>query len=94
MVIIEPSILSADFTKLGEAVIEAQNAGVSAIQIDVMDGRFVPNINFGPGVVSAIRPITNMMLDVHLMIDNPEKFIDSFIKAGANYLSFHMEAKS
>jgi ribulose-phosphate 3-epimerase len=92
MVIIEPSILSADFTKLGEAVIEAQNAGVSAIQIDVMDGRFVPNINFGPGVVAAIRPITNMMLDVHLMIVEPEKYIEDFVKAGADRIIVHQEA--
>lgn len=92
MVIIEPSILSADFTKLGEAVIEAQNAGVSAIQIDVMDGRFVPNINFGPGVVASIRPITNMMLDVHLMIIEPEKYIEDFVKAGADRIIVHQEA--
>jgi len=92
MVIIEPSILSADFTKLGEAVIEAQNAGVSAIQIDVMDGRFVPNINFGPGVVAAIRPITNMMLDVHLMIVEPEKYIEDFVKSGADRIIVHQEA--
>jgi len=92
MVIIEPSILSADFTKLGEAVIEAQNAGVSTIQIDVMDGRFVPNINFGPGVVAAIRPITNMMLDVHLMIVEPEKYIEDFVKSGADRIIVHQEA--
>ncbi len=91
MVIIEPSILSADFTKLGEAVIEAQNAGVSAIQIDVMDGRFVPNINFGPGVVAAIRPITNMMLDVHLMIVEPQIYIEDFVKAGADRIIVHQE---
>jgi ribulose-phosphate 3-epimerase len=92
MVVIEPSILSADFTKLGDGVIEAQNAGVSAIQIDVMDGRFVPNINFGPGVVAAIRPITNLMLDVHLMIVEPEKYIEDFVKAGADRIIVHQEA--
>ena len=91
MVVIEPSILSADFTKLGDAVMEAEKAGVSAIQIDVMDGRFVPNINFGPGVVSAIRPITNMMLDVHLMIVEPEKYIEDFVKAGADRIIVHQE---
>ncbi|MCZ6639043.1 MAG: ribulose-phosphate 3-epimerase [Candidatus Dadabacteria bacterium] len=91
MVVIEPSILSADFTKLGDAVMEAEKAGVSAIQIDVMDGRFVPNINFGPGVVSAIRPITNMMLDVHLMIVEPEKYIEDFVKAGADQIIVHQE---
>jgi ribulose-phosphate 3-epimerase len=91
MITIEPSILSADFTKLGEAVIEAQSAGVTAIQIDVMDGRFVPNINFGPGVVAAIRPITNMFLDVHLMIVEPEKYIEDFVKAGADQIIVHQE---
>lgn len=91
MVVIEPSILSADFTNLGDAVMEAEKAGVSAIQIDVMDGRFVPNINFGPGVVSAIRPITNMMLDVHLMIVEPEKYIEDFVKAGADRIIVHQE---
>ena len=91
MVVIEPSILSADFTKLGDAVMEAEKAGVSAIQIDVMDGRFVPNINFGPGVVSSIRPITNMMLDVHLMIVEPEKYIEDFVKAGADQIIVHQE---
>ena len=91
MIEIEPSILSTDFTKLGEAVIEAQNAGVKGIQIDVMDGRFVPNINFGPGVVSAIRPITKMFLDVHLMIVEPEKYIEDFVKAGADQIIVHQE---
>jgi len=91
MIIIEPSILSADFTRLGEAVIEAQDAGVTAIQIDVMDGRFVPNINFGPGVVTAIRPLTSMMLDVHLMIVEPEKYIEDFVKAGADQIIVHQE---
>ncbi|MFB3148331.1 MAG: ribulose-phosphate 3-epimerase [Thermodesulfobacteriota bacterium] len=91
MVVIEPSILSADFTKLGDAVMEAEKAGVSAIQIDVMDGRFVPNINFGPGVVSSIRPITKMMLDVHLMIVEPQKYIEDFVKAGADRIIVHQE---
>src|SRR3972149_2327346 len=81
MIIIEPSILSADFARLGEAAKEAEVAGVRAIQIDVMDGRFVPNINFGPGVVSALRPLVKITLDVHLMIVNPgfggQKFIHS-----------------
>ena len=92
MVVIEPSILSADFTKLGDAVMEAEKAGVSAIQIDVMDGRFVPNINFGPAVVSALRPITKMMLDVHLMIVEPQKYIEDFVKAGADRIIVHQEA--
>lgn len=91
MVIVEPSILSADFTRLGEGVKEAEDAGASVIQIDVMDGRFVPNINFGPGVVASIRPLTNMKLDVHLMIVEPEKFIEAFVKAGADRIIVHVE---
>jgi ribulose-phosphate 3-epimerase len=92
MIIIEPSILSADFARLGEGVKEAEEAGASVIQIDVMDGRFVPNINFGPGVVSALRPLTNMKLDVHLMIVEPEKYIEAFVKAGADRIIVHQEA--
>ena len=91
MVIVEPSILSADFTRLGEAVKEAEDAGASVIQIDVMDGRFVPNINFGSGVVASIRPLTDMKLDVHLMIVEPEKFIEVFVKAGADRIIVHVE---
>ena len=91
MVIIEPSILSADFTKLGDAVREAEGAGVTWIQIDVMDGRFVPNINFGPGVVAAIRPLVKLKLDVHLMIVEPEKYIKLFAESGADRIIVHQE---
>ena len=91
MVIIEPSILSADFTRLGEAVKDAEDAGVTWIQIDVMDGRFVPNINFGPGVVEALRPLTKLKLDVHLMIVEPEKYIKMFADAGADRIIVHEE---
>ena len=91
MIKIEPSILSADFTKLGEAVVDAKNAGVEGVQIDVMDGRFVPNITFGQGVVSAIRAISDLFLDVHLMIVEPEKYIEDFVKAGADQIIIHQE---
>lgn len=92
MVIIEPSILSADFARLGEGVKDAEEAGASIIQIDVMDGRFVPNLKFGPGTVSALRPHTKMKLDVHLMIVEPEKYIETFVKAGADRIIVHEEA--
>ena len=89
---IEPSILSADFARIGEAARDAEDAGVSAIQIDVMDGRFVPNINFGPGVVSALRPLVNLKLDVHLMIIEPERHVEAFVEAGADRIIIHQEA--
>lgn len=89
---IEPSILSADFSRIGQAAKEAEEAGVSAIQVDVMDGRFVPNINFGPGVVSALRPLVQLKLDVHLMIVEPERYIVTFAEAGADRIIVHQEA--
>lgn len=91
MIEVEPSILSADFSKLGEAVLEAESVGVKSIQIDVMDGRFVPNITFGPGVVSALRPLVELKFDVHLMIVEPEKYIEDFKKAGADRIIVHQE---
>ncbi|HZX13440.1 MAG TPA: ribulose-phosphate 3-epimerase, partial [Thermodesulfobacteriota bacterium] len=92
MIIIEPSILSADFARLGEAAKETEAAGVRAIQIDVMDGRFVPNINFGPGVVSALRPLVKITLDVHLMIVEPERYLGVFAETGADRIIVHQEA--
>jgi ribulose-phosphate 3-epimerase len=90
-IIIEPSILSADLTRLGEQVQEAEAAGAEAIQIDVMDGRFVPNITFGQGIVKALRKITGMFLDVHLMIVEPEKYVEEFADLGADRLIVHQE---
>ncbi len=89
---IAPSILSADFTRLGEAVKEAEAAGVDRVQIDIMDGRFVPNITFGPLAVRALRPLTRLTLEVHLMVTPPEDFIDAFAEAGADTLIVHQEA--
>lgn len=92
MIKIAPSILSADFTRLGEQVLEAQAAGVDRIQIDVMDGRFVPNITFGTEAVASLRPITHLTLEVHLMVQPPEDFIEPFAEAGADTIIVHQEA--
>lgn len=92
MVKIAPSILSADFSKLGEEIIAVEKGGADYIHIDVMDGHFVPNITIGPLIVDAIRPITKLPLDVHLMIENPDQYIEAFAKAGADYITVHVEA--
>lgn len=92
MVKIAPSILSADFSKLGEEIIAVDQAGADYIHIDVMDGHFVPNITIGPLIVEAVRPVTKLPLDVHLMIENPDHYIETFAKAGANYITVHVEA--
>ena len=91
MVAIEASILSANFACLGEQAREAEAAGVDAIQVDVMDGRFVPDITFGPGVVRALRPLVSVPLDVHLMIVEPERHLGAFADAGADRLIVHQE---
>ncbi|PUB18133.1 ribulose-phosphate 3-epimerase [Paenisporosarcina sp. OV554] len=92
MIKIAPSILAANFSKLAEEVIEVEQAGAHLIHIDVMDGHFVPNITMGPIVVEALRPVTKLPLDVHLMIENPDNYIESFAKAGADYITVHVEA--
>ncbi|MBI4125298.1 MAG: ribulose-phosphate 3-epimerase [Deltaproteobacteria bacterium] len=89
---IAPSILSADFTKLGEEIAAVEKAGADLIHVDIMDGHFVPNLTMGPPLVKSIRKITKLPLDCHLMIDNPEKFIEPFAKAGADWISVHVEA--
>lgn len=92
MIKIAPSILAADFTKLGEEVLEVEKAGADWIHVDVMDGHFVPNISFGAIVLNAIRPLTKLPMDVHLMIENPDLYIEEFAKAGADYITVHVEA--
>jgi len=89
---IAPSILSANFLKLGEEIRAAEEAGADILHIDIMDGHFVPNITIGPFIVEAIRTITSLPLDVHLMIEEPDKYLEDFIKAGADYLTVHYEA--
>ena len=91
--LIAPSILSADFAKLGQEVRDVEKAGADWIHVDVMDGHFVPNITIGPLVVKAIRPVTKLPLDVHLMIKNPERHIESFAKAGSDIITFHCEVE-
>ncbi len=88
---ISPSILSANFARLGEHVKEAEDAGVDYIHVDVMDGHFVPNITIGPLIVKALRPVTKLPLDVHLMIENPERYIEDFAQAGADIITVHQE---
>ena len=92
MIAIEPSILSADYTRLGEQAKEAEMAGVEGIQVDVMDGRFVPNITFGSGIVRALRKVVKVTLDVHLMIVEPERYLKEFVDAGSDRLFVHQEA--
>lgn len=87
-----PSILTADFTRLGEQISAAERAGVDYIHVDVMDGRFVPNITIGPLIVAALRASTTLPLDVHLMIADPDQYITDFARAGANIITVHQEA--
>ena len=92
MIKIAPSILSADFGRLAEEIKAVEAAGADLIHIDVMDGHFVPNLTIGPLVVEAIRPVTNLPFDVHLMIEDPDAYLEVFARAGADWLSVHVES--
>jgi len=89
---IAPSILSADFSRLGEEIRAVEKAGADLIHVDVMDGRYVPNITIGPGVVSSLRKTTSLPFDVHLMIEEPDRYIDAFVEAGSDIVTVHAEA--
>jgi ribulose-phosphate 3-epimerase len=92
MIKLAPSILSANFARLGEQIAEVTRAGADYIHVDVMDGHFVPNITIGAPVVASIRPVTSLPLDVHLMIEHPERYISEFVQAGADIITVHVEA--
>lgn len=91
MIKVSPSLLSADFSCLGEEIKKVEAAGADFLHIDVMDGHFVPNITIGPVVVKNIRKVTKLPLDVHLMIENPQNFIDSFVESGSDMITLHIE---
>jgi ribulose-phosphate 3-epimerase len=94
MIKISPSILASDFSRLGEEISRVERAGADMIHLDVMDGHFVPNLTIGPPVIKSLRGVTSLPFDVHLMIDNPERYIEAFVDAGADSISVHVEKNS
>jgi ribulose-phosphate 3-epimerase len=91
MIVIAPSILSADFARLGEQVVESEQGGAGRVHIDVMDGHFVPNLSMGPAIVASLRRVTRLPLEVHLMVEDPQRFADAFLHAGSDTLIAHLE---
>jgi ribulose-phosphate 3-epimerase len=91
MIQIAPSILAADFARLGESIRMVETGGADLLHLDIMDGHFVPNISFGPPVVASVRKVTTLPLDVHLMIEDPDAYVEAFAEAGANWISVHVE---
>lgn len=91
MIKLAPSILAADFTNLGDSILEVEKAGAQYLHIDVMDGNFVPSISFGTPIIKSIRPISNLIFDVHLMIEEPSRYIEDFVNAGADIITVHAE---
>ncbi|HJR05134.1 MAG TPA: ribulose-phosphate 3-epimerase [Methylomirabilota bacterium] len=94
MMKIAPSILSADFAALGEAIARVEAAGADLLHVDVMDGHFVPNLSIGPPVIESIRKRTRLPLDVHLMIEEPERWVETYVRSGADYVTVHVEASA
>lgn len=91
---VAPSLLSCNFAEMGKEMIRVDKAGAELIHLDVMDGHFVPNLTIGPAIIKSLRPLTKLLFDVHLMIDHPLDYIDAFADAGADIITFHLEAKS
>ena len=92
-VYLAPSLLAADYSRLGEQLAEAEKAGVEVAHLDIMDGHFVPNLAMGPGLVKSIRPVTKVLFDVHLMISEPMRYVDAFVDAGADHITVHVESE-